>query len=137
MRKSPRDTVTQHVAIVIVSHSPDVARGLADMVRQVVGTDVRVAWSGGDPDGGLGTDVARIQRAVESVWSAAGVAVFVDLGGAETNLERAVERLAPERRDRVAICSAPLVEGAILAAAEAASGADLHRVQRAAEEFLR
>jgi dihydroxyacetone kinase phosphotransfer subunit len=122
---------------VIVSHSPDVAKGLADMVRQTVGTDVRIAWTGGDPGGGLGSDVVKIQRAVESVWSAAGVAVFVDLGGAETNLERAVERLAPERRDRVAICSAPLVEGAIVAAAEAASGADLHHVRKAAEDFLR
>lgn len=107
------------------------------MVRQTVGADLRVAWSGGDPAGGLGTDVVKIKRAVESVWSAAGVAVFVDLGGAEINLQRALGRLAPERRDRVAICNAPLVEGAIVAAAKAASGADLQHVRRAAEEFLR
>jgi PTS hybrid protein len=129
--------VTQSVAIVIVSHSLDVAKGLADMVRQMVGTQVRVAWTGGDPGGGLGTDVVKIQRALESVWSQAGVAVFVDLGGAETNSEMAVERLPAERRDRVVICDAPLVEGAIIAAAEAASGADLEHVRKAAEEFLR
>jgi phosphoenolpyruvate---glycerone phosphotransferase subunit DhaM len=125
------------VAIVIVSHSADVAKGLADMVHQMVGADVRVAWTGGDPGGGLGTDVVKIQRALESVWSEAGVAVFVDLGGAETNSEMAVERLPPERRGRVTICNAPLVEGAIVAAAEAASGADLEHVRKAAEEFLR
>jgi dihydroxyacetone kinase phosphotransfer subunit len=107
------------------------------MVRQMVGTQVRVAWTGGDPDGGLGTDVVKIQRALESVWSQAGVAVFVDLGGAETNSEMAVERLLAERRARVVICDAPLVEGAIIAAAEAASGADLDHVRKAAEEFLR
>jgi phosphoenolpyruvate---glycerone phosphotransferase subunit DhaM len=129
--------VTQSVAIVIVSHSSDVAKGLADMVRQMVGTQVRVAWTGGDPGGGLGTDVVKIQRALESVWSQAGVAVFVDLGGAETNSEMAVERLPAERRERVVICDAPLVEGAIIAAAEAASGADLDHVRKAAEEFLR
>lgn len=129
--------MTQSVAIVIVSHSLDVAKGLADMVRQMVGTQVRVAWTGGDPGGGLGTDVVKIQRALESVWSQAGVAVFVDLGGAETNSEMAVERLPAERRDRVVICDAPLVEGAIIAAAEAASGADLEHVRKAAEEFLR
>lgn len=125
------------MAIVIVSHSPDVAKGLADMVHQMVGAEVRVAWTGGDPGGGLGTDVVKIQQALESVWSDAGVAVFVDLGGAETNSEMAVERLPAERRERVAICNAPLVEGAIVAAAEAASGADLQHVCKAAEEFFR
>ncbi len=61
------------------------------MVHQMVGAEVRVAWTGGDPGGGLGTDVVKIQQALESVWSDAGVAVFVDLGGAETNSEMAVE----------------------------------------------
>ena len=46
------------VGIVIVSHSPDIARGTADMVRQMVGDTLRVAWCGGNPAGGLGTDVA-------------------------------------------------------------------------------
>jgi dihydroxyacetone kinase phosphotransfer subunit len=129
--------VTQNVAIVIVSHSSDVAKGVAEMVRQMVGAQVRLAWTGGNPAGGLGTDVVKIQRAIESVWTPAGVAVFVDLGGAETNSEMAVERLPAERQARVAVCEAPLVEGAIVAAAEAASGADLDHVRKAAEEFLR
>lgn len=129
--------MTQNVAIVIVSHSSDVAKGVAEMVRQMVGAQVRLAWTGGNPAGGLGTDVVKIQRAIESVWTPAGVAVFVDLGGAETNSEMAVERLPAERQARVAVCEAPLVEGAIVAAAEAASGADLDHVRKAAEEFLR
>ena len=45
------------VGIVIVSHSPDVARGTADMVRQMVGAEVPLAWCGGNPDGGVGTSV--------------------------------------------------------------------------------
>ena len=36
------------VGIVIVSHSPDVARGAADMVRQMVGDEVPCAHCGGD-----------------------------------------------------------------------------------------
>ena len=124
------------VGIVIVSHSPDVARGVADMVRQMAGADVQVAWAGGNPAGGLGTDVTRIVAAVNSVWSAAGVAVFVDLGGAETNSEMAIEMLAASRRERVVMCNAPLVEGAIVGAAEAASGSDLQKVRKAAEEYL-
>lgn len=124
------------VSILIVSHSPDVARGTADMVRQMAGTDVKVAWTGGNPSGGLGTDIRKISAALDAVWSPAGVAVFVDLGGAETNSEMAIEMLPVARRERVVICNAPLVEGAIVAAAEAASGSDLAQVRKVAEEFL-
>ena len=38
--------------------------------------------------------------AIERVWSAAGVAILVDLGGAETNSEMAIEMLPEERRGR-------------------------------------
>jgi dihydroxyacetone kinase phosphotransfer subunit len=87
--------MTDTVSIVIVSHSADVARGAADMVRQMVGDEVRVAPCGGNPEGGLGTDVGAIMAAIESVWTAKGVAVLVDLGGAETNSEMAIELLGP------------------------------------------
>ena len=87
------------VGIVIVSHSKDIAKGTADMVRQMVGSEVKVAFCGGNPDGGLGTNVSLIIDAINNAWSPKGVAVLVDLGGAETNSEMAVEMLQPERRD--------------------------------------
>ena len=124
-----------NVSIVIVSHSPKIAEGTADMVRQMVGTAVPVAWTGGDPGGGLGTDVAKIIAAIESVWSPAGVAVLVDLGGAETNAEMAVEMLDKEKRDRVAVCSAPIVEGSVIAATESSGGSSIDTVRRVAEEL--
>ena len=124
-----------NVSIVIVSHSAKVAEGAADMVRQMVGDEVRVALCGGDPDGGLGTDVAAIVAAIDSVWSDSGVAVLVDLGGAETNSEMAIEMLGEGRAARVAICNAPVVEGAVMAATEAAGGADLDTVRATAEDF--
>jgi phosphoenolpyruvate---glycerone phosphotransferase subunit DhaM len=123
------------VGIVVVSHSPKVAEGAVDMVRQMVGEEVPCAWAGGDPAGGLGTDAVRIKGAIERVWSEAGVAVFVDLGGAEMNAEMAVEMLAPERAGRVRICNAPVVEGAVVGATEASGGAELEAVCAAAEEL--
>ena len=124
-----------NVGIVIVSHSPDVARGAADMVRQMVGEEVPLAHCGGDPDGGLGTSVEAIIAAIDLAWSEAGVAVFVDLGGAETNSEMAIEMLGEERRDKVIICNAPIVEGAVIAATEASGGASLDVVRATAEEL--
>jgi len=127
--------MSETVSLVIVSHSPDIARGTAAMVREMVGEEVAVAWCGGNPDGGLGTDVARIIEAIETVYRDAGVAVLVDLGGAETNSEMAVEMMAPDRQHRIVICNAPIVEGAIMAATEAAGGSDLATVRATAEEL--
>ena len=128
--------MSEHVAIVIVSHSPDVAKGAADMVREMVGSEVSVAWCGGNPAGGLGTDVGAIQSAIRSVNGPKGIAVLVDLGGAETNSEMAIEMMADELRGDVVICNAPIVEGAVMAATEAAGGAELEDVRATAEEFL-
>ncbi len=127
--------MSERVSIVIVSHSPDVARGTADMVRQMVGSEVRLAWCGGNSDGGLGTDVAAIKAAIDEVFGPAGVALLVDLGGAETNSEMAIELLEDSQRDRVVICNAPIVEGAVMASVEAAGGASLDRVRATAEEL--
>jgi len=112
----------KNVGIVIVSHSPKVAEGTADMVRQMVGEEVPLAWCGGNPDGGLGTQVGAIMAAIETAWSEAGVAVLVDLGGAETNSEMAVEMIGEPRASRIVICNAPIVEGAVMAATRPRAG---------------
>jgi dihydroxyacetone kinase phosphotransfer subunit len=127
--------MSNRVGIVIVSHSPDVARGTADMVRQMVGEELPLAWTGGDPGGGLGTSVEQILVALERAWSDRGVAILVDLGGAETNSEMAIEMLPDERRGMVVVCNAPIVEGAVMAATEAWGGAAIEDVRRAAEEL--
>ncbi|HMQ57919.1 MAG TPA: dihydroxyacetone kinase phosphoryl donor subunit DhaM [Rhizobiaceae bacterium] len=124
-----------NVGIVIVSHSPLVAEGTADMVRQMVGDEVRVAWCGGDPAGGLGTSVEAIMQAIDRAWTDAGVAILVDLGGAETNSEMAVEMNGEPRAGRIAICNAPIVEGAVMAATEASGGAPLSAVVATAQEL--
>lgn len=125
----------KNVGIVIVSHSPMVAEGTAQMVRQMVGEEVPLAWCGGDRDGGLGTHVEAISNAINSVWSEAGVAVLVDLGGAETNSEMAIEFMGAPKSDTIIICNAPIVEGAIMAATEASGGASLGEVVATAQEL--
>jgi dihydroxyacetone kinase phosphotransfer subunit len=124
-----------NVGIVIVSHSPDVARGTAEMVRQMVGEEVPLAFCGGDPGGGLGTSVEAIMNAINHAWSEKGVAILVDLGGAETNSEMAIEMQPAERQGLIVVCNAPIVEGAVMAATEASGGATLAEVKRTAEEL--
>lgn len=123
------------VGIVIVSHSDHVARGTADMVHQMVGDEVPLSWCGGNPERGLGTDVGAIKQAIEKVWNPAGVAILVDLGGAETNSEMAIEMLPQAQQANVVICNAPIVEGSVMAATEAAGGGTLDDVRATAEEM--
>jgi PTS hybrid protein len=127
--------MSENVGIVIVSHSGEVARGTADMVRQMVGPEVPLAWCGGNPSGGLGTSVQAVMDAIHKAWSSRGVAILVDLGGAETNSEMAIEMLPAEMHDSVVVCNAPIVEGAVMAATEASGGSSLDDVRRAAEEL--
>ena len=82
-----------------------------------------LAWTGGNSDGGLGTSFEAIAQAIDRAWSDAGVAILVDLGGAETNSEMAIEALPPPKRKRVVVCNAPIVEGAVVAATEASYAA--------------
>lgn len=124
------------VGIVIVSHSADVAKGAADMVRGMVGDEVPLRHSGGNPAGGLGTDVQAILDAIKEAWSEAGVAILVDLGAAEMNAEMAIDMLPDDRRRTVRICNAPVVEGAVLAATEASGGSSLDEVCMTAEAAL-
>jgi phosphoenolpyruvate---glycerone phosphotransferase subunit DhaM len=131
----PSNHAAANVGIVIVSHSPKIAEGTADMVRQMVGDSVPLAYTGGNPDGALGTSVEAIMGAISAAWSEAGVAVLVDLGGAETNSEMAVEFMPDDRRSRIVVCNAPLVEGAVIAATESSGGSTLEVVRRTAEEL--
>lgn len=125
----------KNVGIVIVSHSPKIAEGTADMVRQMVGEEVPLAWCGGNGHGGLGTSVEAIMQAIDKAWSDAGVAILVDLGGAETNSEMAVEMIGAPRSEKIIICNAPIVEGAVMAATEASGGASLREVVATAHEL--
>ena len=50
------------VGLVIVSHSASLADGVADLVGQVAGPDVRVEAIGGGPGETLGSDGLRVFR---------------------------------------------------------------------------
>jgi phosphoenolpyruvate-protein phosphotransferase/dihydroxyacetone kinase phosphotransfer subunit len=126
------------VGIVIVSHSAGLAKGVVELAREMGGADVPIESAGGLdlPDQPLGTDAALVLRAIEAADSEDGVLVLMDLGSAVLSAEMAVEMLPPERRDRVRLCEAPLVEGAVAAAATARIGGSLDQVAQEARGGL-
>ncbi len=121
------------IGIVLVSHSSALAEGLAELVSQVSGEDVRIVPAGGTADGELGTDPDRIAAGIRSADSGEGVLVLVDIGSAVLAV-RAILAGGDVDGIDVRLADAPLVEGAVAAAVLAATGADLQTAAAAAEE---
>jgi phosphoenolpyruvate-protein phosphotransferase/dihydroxyacetone kinase phosphotransfer subunit len=122
------------VGLVIVSHSHELATGVVELAREMGGEEVTIEAAGGLDDGSVGTDAARVQSAIERAMSDDGVLVLMDLGSALMSAEMATELLGGA--DRVLLSEAPLVEGAVAAAAVARGGASLEEVAAEARGAL-
>lgn len=120
------------VGLVLVSHSPRIAEGTAELVRQMAG-EVELVAVGGDSDGGFGTDPERIEAAVRNL-DVEEVLVFMDLGSAVLSAETVLEMLPSETKEKVRLVDAPFVEGAFAAGVVASAGADAEECVEAAME---
>ncbi|APU13502.1 MULTISPECIES: dihydroxyacetone kinase phosphoryl donor subunit DhaM [Actinoalloteichus] len=113
------------VGLVLVSHSRQLAAGLAELAGQMA-PDVRIEAAGGLPGGELGSDLELVSAAVDRAEQGRGVVLLYDIGSAQMTAELAVEALDDPGRAYVA--DAPFVEGAVAAAVAAQGGADLESV---------
>jgi PTS hybrid protein len=120
----------QMVGVVVVSHSADIARGVVDLAGQMAGEEVRMEGVGGDSHGTLGTDEARVRKAIGRADQGEGVAVLADLGSAVLTIHHILE----SGEGVVKLADAPVVEGAVAAAVVASMGRPLDDVVKAAEE---
>jgi dihydroxyacetone kinase phosphotransfer subunit len=120
------------VGLVVVSHSAKIAEGVVELAGQMAGA-VRILAAGGTDDGGIGTDATLIAEAIATADEGDGVLVLVDLGSAVLSAQLAIDELVDEQiRGRVRISEAPVVEGAVVAAVQASTGAGLDEVDQAA-----
>ena len=118
------------VGLVIVSHRQRLAEGVVELARAMA-DEVRIAAAGGLEDGTLGTSYQRIHDAIEEVYSEDGVAVLMDMGSAVMTAEMVLEDLD---KDNVLLVDCPLVEGAVLAAVESATGSSLQTLMDRAKD---
>ena len=122
------------VGLVIVSHSTRLAEGVAELAGQMAQGNVAIAAAGGTSDGTLGTSVERITAALDEVGGPDGVLVLLDMGSAIMATEMAVEAFIQKSQYPILISSAPLVEGAVIAAVESSIGNSLQEVAEAAAD---
>ncbi|HEY8720960.1 dihydroxyacetone kinase phosphoryl donor subunit DhaM [Pengzhenrongella sp.] len=121
------------VALVLVSHSMDLAAGTVALAGQMA-PRVAMIPAGGTDEGGLGTSFELVTEALDRA-SADGrsVVVLTDLGSAVLTTETVLEFADDAVAARVRIADAPFVEGAVAAAVAAEGGADVASVLEAAE----
>lgn len=124
------------VGLVIVSHSKRLAEGVAELASEMAHGAVKIIAAGGKDDGALGTSYERIRQALDAAETPEGTLVLVDLGSAALTAAMALEDLPPERRARVKMSAAALVEGAVIGAVQASVGSSLDDVAAAAAEAM-
>ncbi|HEX2358146.1 MAG TPA: dihydroxyacetone kinase phosphoryl donor subunit DhaM [Micromonosporaceae bacterium] len=123
--------MTRSVGIVLVSHSAELASGLRALLLQVAADTLAVEAAGGTDDGRLGTSYHLVASAIKRADRGAGIVVLPDLGSSVLTA-RAV--LADHPAPDVVLVDAPFVEGAVVAAVTASTGASLQAVAAAARE---
>jgi phosphoenolpyruvate---glycerone phosphotransferase subunit DhaM len=115
-----------------VSHSFELANGLARLAAQVAGDGVKVEPAGGGPDGSLGTTDSSVRDAIARADCGQGVVILGDLGSSILTVKHLLEE--GHTNGHVRLVDAPFVEGAIAAAVVSSAGMELDEVARAAEE---
>jgi multiphosphoryl transfer protein len=118
------------VGLVLVSHSKKLACGIQELIFETAGRDfpVVVAAGTGENHQALGTNAVHISEVLRDFSPGGGAVVLMDLGSAVLSSEMALELLDQAHRERIRLCAAPLVEGAIAAAVQARAGGDLDAV---------
>ncbi|WP_346222317.1 dihydroxyacetone kinase phosphoryl donor subunit DhaM [Heyndrickxia faecalis] len=117
------------VGIVIVSHIPEIAAGLATLLKEAA-KDVSITYAGGTDDGGVGTSFDKINAAIAEN-KADDVFAFYDLGSAKMNLE-----MAMEMSDKyIRLMDTAFVESAYTAAALIQADAELEEILKQLESL--
>ena len=119
------------VNLVLVSHSPSLVAGVAELARAMTQQSrivIATAAGTGDALHPLGTNAEKIHRAIEAAYSDDGVLVLMDLGSAIMSAEMALDFMPEGQRKNVRLCAAPMIEGAIAAAVQASIGGSLDQV---------
>lgn len=120
------------VALVVVSHSAQLAAGVVELAAQMA-ADVALRAAGGTDDGRIGTSFERVNGVVQELRGMGhDVAILTDLGSATMTVESVLECLDTDELSHVRFADGPLVEGAVAAAVTAQVGGDLDAVVGAA-----
>lgn len=113
-----------NLGITLVSHVPEIAEGLPQLLNQVA-KDVPITKAGGTNDNDIGTSMEKIMQAFADN-QADEILAFYDLGSAKMNLEMAIEM----SDKKVHLYDTAFLEGAYTAASLIRAGVNLEDIEK-------
>ena len=113
-----------NLGITLVSHVPEIAEGLPQLLNQVA-KDVPITKAGGTNDNDIGTSMEKIMQAFADN-QADEILAFYDLGSAKMNLEMAIEK----SDKKVHLYDTAFLEGAYTAASLIQAGVNLEDIEK-------
>jgi len=128
------------VNLLLVSHSKNLAESVVGLAKQMIRSgevEISIAAGIGEDHQEIGTNAVEIAEAIQDIYSNEGVLVLMDLGSAVLSAQMALDLLPPDVCQKVRVCPAPFIEGAVVAAAQASSGSSLEVVYREAMDALK
>jgi len=123
------------VSLLLISHSPKIVEGARDLALEM-GGDANIIGVGGTKAGTLGADYDRTYAAMSEAAEQGEVIVLADLGSARLTGQMAKEALDSSLQEKVYLCDAAIVEGALIAAISIASGQTAQETLDQLQEFL-
>lgn len=128
------------VNLLLVSHSKNLAESVVGLAKQMIRSgevEISIAAGIGEDHQEIGTNAVEIAEAIQDIYTNDGVLVLMDLGSAVLSAQMALDLIPPDICQKVRICPAPFIEGAVVAAAQASSGSNLEIVYREAMDALK
>ena len=123
------------VSLLLISHSPKIAEGVKDLAQEMGGV-ANIISVGGTNAGTLGTDYDSIFAAMSEAAEQGEVIVLADLGSARLTGQMAREALDNNLQERVFLCDAALVEGALIAAISIEAGQSAQEILDQLQEYV-
>jgi PTS hybrid protein len=123
------------VSLLLLSHSPKIVEGVKDLALEM-GGEANIITVGGTKAGTLGADYDSTYAAMEEAAGQGEVIVLADLGSARLTGQMAREALDSELQERIFLCDAALVEGALIAAIAIAAGQNAKETLDQLQEYL-
>lgn len=119
-------------SILLLSHSKKLVDGLADLINELTGSQIRIATAGGEKE--LGVNPTMVLDAIDFIIESGSkeIIIFGDIGSAFISATSAIEMMSVDCV--VKIVDAPLVEGSIAAAMTLSIGSNIDEAIQAGQD---
>jgi len=123
------------VSLLLLSHSQKIVEGAKELALQM-GGEANIIAVGGTKTGALGADYDRTFAAMNEAAEQGEVIVLADLGSARLTGQMAQEALNSALREKVFLCDAAIVEGALIAAIAIAADKSAEETLEQLKDYL-